>query len=129
VSENDARSLIARGMAELVHGGRRGIREKARTPAPRGVPDVRWMLGIHELSPFEIVARRERREIISTLLDAMAARDVLLVQLRYSGELTFGQIGVAMGICEDAASRLHGRVLDRMRERLAGARITSVNSI
>ena len=123
LSNREARLLVSRGAAKVVRRKANAIEtieiEAAflflfRWPAP---------------SAFSAIAAKERRAILNAQLDDLGSRDALLVRLRYSSELTFVQIGEALGICEDAAFKLHGRVLDRMRNGLAAIGITEIGQI
>jgi DNA-directed RNA polymerase specialized sigma24 family protein len=127
VFEDQARSLITRGLAEVVSGSIRGIREKRR--AAREVPDLSWTVGCRRPSALQMQTARERHEIVGLVVGRLGSRDALLVRLRYANELTFAEIGRALGICEDAAFRAHGRMLERAREGLASMGITGMGQI
>ena len=127
VREDQARSLIVRGRAEVVSGTIRGIREKRR--AARDIPDLTWTVAARRPSALQVEIARERREIVGAVVHKLGGRDALLVRLRYANELTFAEVGCAMGICEDAAFRLHGRMLERARVGLAEVGITRMDQI
>jgi DNA-directed RNA polymerase specialized sigma24 family protein len=106
-----AHQLVLLGLATLESGEIRSIRRRARPAAE--IADLSWAYGCRAPSQFAMVAGRERREIVGIVVGRLGSRDALLVRLRYANELTFAEIGTALGICEDAAFRAHGRMLER----------------
>jgi RNA polymerase sigma factor (sigma-70 family) len=64
----------------------------------------------------------ELRPVIDATLDELAARDREAVLLRFFEDLTFGQIGAALRISEDAARMRVERALERRRHRAPATR-------
>lgn len=63
---------------------------------------------------------------VDTALGELRAHDREIVVLRFLGQQTFAEIGQTLGLSEDAARRRVERALRRLRERLAGRGITSI---
>lgn len=128
LTEDQARQLILLGLATVESGEIvRSIRRKVRPAAE--IADLSWAYGCRAPSQFAMVAGRERHEIVALVVARLGTRDALLVRLRYANGLTFAEIGSAMGICEDAAFRLHGRMLERARSGLAAVGITGMRQV
>ena len=60
-------------------------------------------------SPQAGVLRRQRLAIIIEELDRLPARDRAVVRLRYSREMTLGQIGTTLSVNESRACQIHQR--------------------
>ena len=66
-----------------------------------------------ESSPHAGALKQQRLAIISEELERLPAKDRAVVRLRYSGEMTLGQIGRALSVNESRACQIHQRALTR----------------
>ena len=69
-------------------------------------------------SPQAGVLRRQRLAIIVEEVDRLPAKDRAVVRLRYSREMTLGQIGTALSVNESRACQIHQRALARLKRAL-----------
>jgi RNA polymerase sigma factor for flagellar operon FliA len=69
-------------------------------------------------SPQAGVLRRQRLAIIVEELERLPAKDRAVVRLRYSREMTLGQIGTALSVNESRACQIHQRALARLKRAL-----------
>ena len=83
-----------------------------------------WPWPVPTASPFDVIARRERRELIELCLVELTRENVKILRMRYYRDLSFKDIARALESSENAAMQMHGRILDKMRDRLklAGVR-------
>lgn len=72
-------------------------------------------------SPFDVIARQERLELIELCLVELGRKHAAILRMRYFRDLTFKDMARALGTSEDAAGQMHGRVLARVRELLGTA--------
>jgi DNA-directed RNA polymerase specialized sigma24 family protein len=72
-------------------------------------------------SPFDVIARKERRELIDLCLVDLTRENVKILRMRYYRDLSFKDVARALDSSEDAVMQMHGRVLDKMRDRLKTA--------
>jgi RNA polymerase sigma factor for flagellar operon FliA len=68
--------------------------------------------------PFELLLRREQREILDRALASLPARDRAVMTLYYQHELTMGQIATRLGVDESRISQIHSQALARLRRRV-----------
>jgi RNA polymerase sigma factor (sigma-70 family) len=71
-----------------------------------------------ESSPQAGALRRQRLAIIVEELERLPAKDRAVVRLRYSSEMTLGQIGRALSVNESRACQIHQRALGRLKRAL-----------
>ena len=69
-------------------------------------------------SPLGLVARRERSAIIHQEIGKLPPRYRMVVRLRYSGECSLREIGVALRVRESRACQIHRLALNRLRRAL-----------
>jgi RNA polymerase sigma factor for flagellar operon FliA len=65
--------------------------------------------------PFELLLRREQREILNYALASLPVRDRDVMTLYYRDELTMAQIGARLGVDESRISQIHSQALARLR--------------
>ena len=71
-----------------------------------------------EYSPQAGALKRQRMKIIVEELERLPAKDRAVVRLRYSREMTLGQIGAALSVNESRACQIHQRALARLKRAL-----------
>jgi len=64
--------------------------------------------------PFELLLRREQREILQRALATLPARDREVMILYYWNELTMAQIAASLGVDESRICQIHSQVLARL---------------
>jgi len=64
--------------------------------------------------PFELLLRREQREILQGALATLPARDREVMILYYWNELTMAQIAARLGVDESRICQIHSQVLARL---------------
>ncbi len=69
-------------------------------------------------SPQAGVLKRQRMAIIFEEVERLPAKDRAVVRLRYSREMTLGQIGTALSVNESRACQIHQRALSRLKRAL-----------
>lgn len=69
-------------------------------------------------SPFEAVNKKEMREVLARVIEALPEREQLILSLYYKEELTMKEIGHVLGVNESRVSQLHTRAVLRMRAKL-----------
>ena len=67
----------------------------------------------------ELLAKRQRAETARAALEAIRPSEREAVVLRFAGELSFRDVGVACGIDEAAARKRVSRALARLRDKLS----------
>jgi RNA polymerase sigma factor for flagellar operon FliA len=72
-----------------------------------------------ESSPQFGALRRQRLAIIVEEVARLPAKDRAVVRLRYSSEMTLGQIGQALSVNESRACQIHQRALGRLKRALS----------
>ena len=77
----------------------------------------------------EQLTERQAASILAAFSDVLTPRQLDVVVLRYSDELTFEQIAAKLSISPAATHRLHARALDALRKRLAEMRVHSVRDL
>lgn len=73
------------------------------------IPDV------PEHTPFEVLKRREVRELIAAKISGLPEKERMVVSLYYYNELTMKEIGVVLGVTESRVSQLHSSAILRLR--------------
>lgn len=68
-----------------------------------------------ESSPEMQLAHRRAKARVREALDKLDKRDILILNLYYTEELTYTEIGEVMGITRSRVCQLHGRAIARMR--------------
>ena len=76
-----------------------------------------------EASPEIQLAQRRAKAKVRTALDQLDKRDLLILNLYYTEELTYTEIGDVMGITRSRVCQLHGRAIARMRALICGANV------
>jgi RNA polymerase sigma factor for flagellar operon FliA len=76
-----------------------------------------------EASPEIQLAQRRAKAKVRAALDKLEKRDLLILNLYYTEELTYTEIGEVMGITRSRVCQLHGRAIARMRSLIAGGNI------
>jgi RNA polymerase sigma factor FliA len=74
-----------------------------------------------------VLLRAEVSEQVGMEVARLPERERVIIQAYYAGELTMGQIGASLGVCESRVSQLRSAAVGRLRETLApivGARRT-----
>ena len=71
-----------------------------------------------ESSPEMQVAHRRARERVRKGLDKLEKRDLQILNLYYTEELTYTEIGEVMGITRSRVCQLHGRAIARLRSQI-----------
>lgn len=69
-------------------------------------------------SPQAGLFKKQRREIIFEELQRLPEKDRAVVRLRYSCQMTLGQIGAALSVNESRACQIHQRALTRLKRAL-----------
>jgi len=72
-------------------------------------------------SPFDVIARRQRREKIKLCLSQLPREHVTIIRMRYYRDLQFKDIARALQSSENAVVQMHGHVLENMRNELRTA--------
>jgi|GEM_PF-4628926 len=72
-------------------------------------------------SPFDVIARQERLELIELCLIEIGRKHASVLRMRYFRDLSFKDMARALATSEDAVGQMHGRVLARVRELLQTA--------
>ena len=76
-----------------------------------------------EASPEMQLAQRRAKMKVRAALDKLEKRDLLILNLYYTEELTYTEIGEVMGITRSRVCQLHGRAIARMRSLISGGNI------
>jgi RNA polymerase sigma factor for flagellar operon FliA len=76
-----------------------------------------------EASPEMQLAQRRAKAKVRAALDKLEKRDLLILNLYYTEELTYTEIGEVMGITRSRVCQLHGRAIARMRSLISGGNI------
>jgi len=76
-----------------------------------------------EASPEMQLAHRRAKAKVRAALDQLEKRDLLILNLYYTEELTYTEIGEVMGITRSRVCQLHGRAIARMRALICGGNI------
>jgi RNA polymerase sigma factor (sigma-70 family) len=69
-------------------------------------------------SPFDLIARRQRREKIARCLEQLPRDQVTIIRMRYYRDLQFKDIARVLQSSENAVVQAHSRVLEAMRHEL-----------
>jgi len=72
-------------------------------------------------TPSREYERRERSKVLRDALERLAEKHRAVILLRHEERLTFGEIGLRVGISEEAARKRWGRAVERLREELEGS--------
>jgi len=107
-------SRLRHALGELHFGAIIPFSEKSENDNSQDGPD----LLTDEDEPSDILQRREAYEVVRRELTDMERR---LVDAYYFKGLTLKAIGKKEGISESRVCQIHGRMLDRLAERLEGA--------
>ncbi len=70
-------------------------------------------------SPEAACERSERYGKLLTALASLPEREQSVISLYYWGELTMGELGAEISVCESRVSQLHSRAIRRLRQALA----------
>jgi RNA polymerase sigma-70 factor (ECF subfamily) len=73
-----------------------------------------------DASPSQEIERLERSRAVLDALGRLPERHRVVILLRHEERLTFGEIGLRLGISEEAARKRWGRAVERVREELQG---------
>jgi len=73
-----------------------------------------------ESSPEMLLAHRRAKQRVRSALDKLEKRDLLILNLYYTEELTYTEIGDVMGITRSRVCQLHGRAIARLRSIITG---------
>jgi RNA polymerase sigma factor for flagellar operon FliA len=76
-----------------------------------------------EASPEIQLAQHRAKAKVRAALEKLEKRDLLILNLYYTEELTYTEIGEVMGITRSRVCQLHGRAIARMRSLIAGGNI------
>ena len=76
-----------------------------------------------ESSPEIQLANRRAKAKVRAALDLLDKRDLLILNLYYTEELTYTEIGEVMGITRSRVCQLHGRAIARMRSLIQGSNV------
>jgi RNA polymerase sigma factor FliA len=68
--------------------------------------------------PFLLCSRSEMARLLAVAMGELPERDCLLLTLHYFEERTMRQVGQALGISQSRVSKLHAKVVVRLRERM-----------
>jgi RNA polymerase sigma factor FliA len=71
-----------------------------------------------EHSPYDVYARAELREHLTTAIGRLPDKERLVVSLYYVDELTMKEIGAVLGVNESRVSQLHTKAISRLRTAL-----------
>ena len=124
-----ARELLnARKATMQSVGGLRLLRVNTRKP-PKPNHTADWAFGQHTPSPFDIVAGRERCEVLEQCKAKLSGRNRQLLRLRYWNELTFAEASAALGVTQPAAVTMHDRVLEKIAGHLRSLGIVRLEQI
>ena len=74
-----------------------------------------------ESSPEVQLTQRRATDRVRAALGQLGERDLLIMNLYYTEELTYTEIGEVMGITRSRVCQLHGRAIARMRALISGA--------
>ena len=77
----------------------------------------------------EQLTERQAASILAAFSGVLTPRQVEVIVLRYSDELTFEQIAERLSISPPSVHRLHSRALNALKERLAEMRVHSVHDL
>ncbi len=80
-------------------------------------------------SPFDLIARRQRREKIKLCLDQLPREHVTIIRMRYFRDLQFKDIARALESSENAMVQTHSRVLETMRCQLKTAGVRKLHDL
>lgn len=78
--------------------------------------------GSGNLSPFDALLDRQRRELLVDAIEQLPEREKLLMSLYYQEELNLKEIGVVLGVTESRVCQLHSQAVSRLRAKLAAGR-------
>ena len=75
------------------------------------------LLAIDEDSPdpHMQVERKEMKQLLAEVVDALPERERLVVALYYHEELTMKEVGETLGVSESRVSQVHSKAVLRMR--------------
>jgi RNA polymerase sigma factor (sigma-70 family) len=123
-----ARELFDARKARLVNAGRmRLLLVTVRTVQPEETGD--WASGVHLPNPFDLVAGRERHEVLERCQETLSDGNRKLLRLRYWNDLTFAEVAAAMDVTPAAVSTMHHRVLEKMEHQLRELKIVRIEQI
>ena len=71
-----------------------------------------------QLSPSDVVAGKESDHLLRQALERLPDEYRRVIQLRYRGNLSFEQIGIALGRTPNAARKLWARAVERLKRDL-----------
>jgi DNA-directed RNA polymerase specialized sigma24 family protein len=80
-------------------------------------------------SPFDLIARRQRRETIKGCLERLPREHVTIIRMRYYRDLQFSDIARVLQSSEHAVVQTHGRVLENMRDQLKTAGVRNLHDL
>jgi RNA polymerase sigma-70 factor (ECF subfamily) len=98
---------------------KRRIGREVALPPPGGPQG--WEFSDRDPSPSREFERRERSKVLRNALERLAEKHRAVILLRHEERLTFGEIGLRVGISEEAARKRWGRAVERLREELEGS--------
>lgn len=74
------------------------------------------------MNPDKIVEQEEVKRVLNQAMNELPAREKQVLALYYSEDLTFKEIGQAMGVSESRISQLHTKAILRLRAKLTSHR-------
>ena len=80
-------------------------------------------------SPFDLIARRQRREKIKLCMERLPREHVTIIRMRYYRDLQFKDIARALQSSENAVVQTHGHVLAAMRDHLKTAGVRQLHEL
>lgn len=100
--------------AILIHASLNARRHRRENPIGSG--DVPGGLLGSNASVADAIQKRASHEALDAALANLTERHRVVIQLRIWEQWSFAQIGVRLGVSEDAARMLYGRALAKLRE-------------
>jgi len=69
--------------------------------------------------PLEVLKKKDIKKLLKKALERLSLRERMIVILYYYEELTLKEIGHILGISESRVSQIHGKIMLKLRSRLA----------
>lgn len=130
-----AKHRIRGEMLEAIHRSRPlGTRPRSDSHARASfiaVDDWRELApaGTRTAPPEDLLAGAQRRKLLSGEVHRMPVKYRMLVQLKYSGDLTLSQIGARLRVKESRACQLHRSALSYLRKALNRKGVTGLDRV
>ena len=130
VDEHTARGYLSSGRATLerVKPMSRALRAITSDVERRFDSGSPWTVN-HQPSPFDRLAAKQRKSELARCQRALDSHQRRLLRMRYHRGLPFRQIALAFQVTEEAALQMHGRLLVKLKAKLAERKIFRLREI